>query len=70
MSQYNVKINQAFLNDDVVLGSQGTTKEVLFYSIDKFSTMVGNFQEEGQNYFKVIINLNRQIDQYFRSVYR
>ena len=34
-AQYQVKQNQAVMNDDILLGSQGISNKVNFYSIDK-----------------------------------
>ena len=70
ISVYNVKYNQIFLNDDIVLGGQGTTKEYSYYSLDRFSTLMANFKQQNNNYFQIYITLDRQANQYFRSVYR
>ena len=67
ITDYRVKINQVYTNDNIVLGSQGFTNNYNFYSIDRAETVIGNFKREGQNYFIMYISLDQQINQYFRS---
>ena len=66
--QYQVRQNQAVMNDDILLGSQGHSNEVNFYSIDRkrisYSTIGFN-----NSYLQVFISLDPQIDQYQRTVY-
>ena len=56
-------------NDNIFLGSQGSTNKYNFYTIDRQLNTLGNFKLEGENYIRLFITLNQQVDQYNRSVY-
>ena len=66
--QYQVRLNQAVINDDILLGSQGISSGVSFYNIERkrisYSTIDFN-----NAYLQVYINLDPQVDQYQRTVY-
>ena len=67
--EYQVKINEVNTNDNIFVGSQGPTTKYSFYSIDWQFNTLGNFKIEGENYIRLFITLNQQVDQYNRSVY-
>ena len=56
-------------NDNIFIGSQGPANKYNFYSIDREINTLGNFKLEGENYIRLYISLNQQVDQYNRSVY-
>ena len=56
-------------NDNIFFGSQGPTTKYSFYSIDWQFNTLGNFKIESENYIRLFITLNQQVDQYNRSVY-
>ena len=59
---YKVKINQVDSNDSMLLGSQGSTNTLNFYTIDLHESFIGNFQREGSKYFSLFISLDQQIN--------
>ena len=59
---YKVKINQVDSNDSMLLGSQGSTNTLNFYTIDSHDSFIGNFQREGSKYFSLFISLDQQIN--------
>ena len=66
--QYQAKQNQAVMNDDFFLGSQGLTNEASFYSIDRKRVTYSSI-EFNNAYLQVYITLDPQVDQYQRTVY-
>ena len=57
--EYQVKINEVNTNDNIFLGSQGSTNKYSFYSIDREINTLGNFQLEDENYIKLFISLSQ-----------
>ena len=66
--QYQVRLNQAVINDDIFLGSQGISSEVSFYNIERKRISYSNI-DFNNAYLQVYINLDPQVDQYQRTVY-
>ena len=66
--QYQAKQNQAVMNDDVFLGSQGLTNEVNFYSIERKRVSYSSI-DFNNAYLQVFITLDPQVDQYQRTIY-
>ena len=64
---YLVRANEVYADDNLMLGSQGTTNKYTFYSIDRGFNAPGNFKRENQSYFRLFISIDQQTDQYFRS---
>ena len=62
-----VKQNQVFLSDSIWLGSQGSTSELSFYSIEKIQTILSDSNYDN-SYMQVFISLSQQIDQSQRTV--
>ena len=67
-SQYLVRQNQATMNDNIFLGSQGPSSELIFYSIDRKSSSYSNIDFDNA-YLQIFLNLDPQVDLYQRTVY-
>ena len=66
--QYQAKQNQAVMNDNFFLGSQGLSNEVNFYSIDRKRVSYSSI-DFNNAYLQAYITLDPQVDQYQRTVY-
>ena len=66
--QYQAKQNQAVMNDDIFLGSQGLTNEVNFYSIERKRISYSSI-DFNNAYLQAYITFDPQVDQYQRTVY-
>ena len=69
ITQYGVRVNELFANDNLIIGSQGETKRTQFYTINRIQQLTSNFVLEQNSYFKVYITLDQQIDEHYRTVY-
>ena len=65
ITQYGVRVNELFANDNLIIGSQGETKRTQFYTINRIQQLTSNFVLEQNSYFKVYITLDQQIDEHF-----
>ena len=55
-----------FLSDSLLLGSQGQSSELSFYSIDKVQTMLSDVNYDN-SYIRAFISLSQQTDQTQRT---
>ena len=69
ITQYGVRINELFSNDNLIIGSQWETKKTQFYIINRIQQLTSNFALEQNNYFKVYITLEQEIDKHYITVY-
>ena len=56
------------MNDNIFIGSQGPSSELIFYSIDRKSLFYSNIDFDNQ-YLQIFLNLDPQVDLYQRTVY-
>ena len=65
---FQVRQNQAFLNDNLIIGSQGSATELEFYSIEQAQTIISSINSDN-GYMQISFTLDQQIDQFQRIVY-
>ena len=67
LASYRVRRNQAMLSDSILLGAQGSTDEINFYSIKKDSYLIGELTD--QILLQINFSLDVEINQYQRTVF-
>ena len=61
---YHIVENKAYLNDNIFIGSQGTSDQLFFYSVGEKDLMMQNFKLSNNTYFSTVFVLDQNEQQY------